>query len=250
LIQNMMPIAMAFWLSGRRISARHGVIFGSVLAVAVLVGVIYGTTFRGVKGSEEQVDFDSYLTSSSKAVEIIANRGFGENLAFGIETLAARMETTSSLAVVVANYEKLETYASDYGLAGNIWTFTWTAFIPRFVWPDKPIISDARAYSALYFDYGENSFAMTPMGDLLRNFGPLGVPIGMALLGLVLRILHVALVESQVRSVWRATLYFMLLTRVSYEGFFGTILPDMIRTTVIVVVAGILVNFMVRRKST
>ena len=249
LLHNLLPIAVAFWLSGRRIKLHNGIILGTILTSAVLVGVIYGTTFRLVKGAEEQVDFDSYMDSSSKAMQIIGDRGVGENVSFGLETLWQRIETTSSLAVVVANYEQLEYYAGDYGLAGNIWTYTWTAFIPRVVWPDKPIISDARAYSALYFDYGDNSFAITPIGDLLRNFGPVGVPIGMAILGFVLRIMYSSLVEGQVKSVWRSSAYYLLLIKISYEGFYGTILPDLIRMAVILLLAGLIINIMIRRRS-
>lgn len=249
LVQNLLPIVMAFWLSGRRIELQHGILVGTLVVGAVLLGIIYGTTFRNVKGTEDTVDLDVYLNSSSKAVSIIGNRGVSENLVFALDTLAQRMETASSLAVVVANYETLETYASGFGLAGNIWTFTWTAFVPRFVWPDKPIISDARAYSALYFDYGENSFAITPMGDLLRNFGPLGVPIGMALLGFVLRILYTGLVEGSVRSVWRSAAYYLLLVNISYEGFYGTILPSIMRLGVILLICGFIVSIFVRKRS-
>ncbi|MBC7908905.1 MAG: hypothetical protein H7Y30_00285 [Pyrinomonadaceae bacterium] len=248
LIQNLLPIIMAFWLSGRRIKLRHGVIFGTLLALAVLFGIIYGTTFRLVKGAEEQIDADKYLSHSAEAVKIIANRGVGENLTFALETLSQRMETTSSLAVVVANYEQLESYAGDYGLAGNIWTYTWTAFIPRFVWPDKPVISDARAYSALYFDYGDNSFAITPIGDLLRNFGPIGVPIGMAILGFVLRIMYTSLIEGG-RSVWRSAAYYLLLVNVSYESFYGTILPAILRLSLIILVCGFFISLMIRRRA-
>lgn len=249
LIHNLLPIVMAFWLSGRRIKLHHGIAFGIVLTGAVLLGIIYGTTFRGVKGAEEQVDFDVYLNQSGKALEIMGNRGVGSNLSFALETLAERMETTSSLAVVVANYEKLENYASDYGLAGNIWTYTWTAFIPRVIWPDKPVISDARAYSALYFDYGDNSFAITPIGDLLRNFGPIGVPVGMALLGFVLRIMYESLVNGPVRSVWRSAAYYLLLVNVSYEGFYGTILPSLLRLSIILLVCGLFISLMARRRT-
>jgi hypothetical protein len=249
LIQNLLPIAMAFWLSGRRIELRHGVLVGTLVVGAVLLGIVYGTTFRNVKGTEDTVKLDVYLTSASKTISVIADRGITENVVFALDTLAERMETASSLAVVVANYETLETYASDYGLAGNIWTFTWTAFIPRLFWPDKPIISDARAYSALYFDYGDNSFAITPMGDLLRNFGPIGVPIGMALLGFVLRILYTSLIDGAPRSVWRSAAYYLLLVNVSYEGFYGTILPSLLRLGLILWICGLIVSVLVRKRS-
>jgi hypothetical protein len=248
LIHNLLPIAMAFWLSGRRIKLHHGVIFGVLLTGAVLLGVIYGTTFRRVKGDEEQVDFNVYMNQSGQALQIMSDRGLKDNMTFALDTFAQRIETTSSLAVVVANYEQLENYASDYGLAGNIWTYTWTAFIPRFLWPDKPIVSDSRAYSALYFDYGDNSFAITPMGDLLRNFGPLGVPIGMALLGFILRVMYVSLIEGPTKSVWRSAAYYLLLVNVSYEGFYGTIIPSLLRLSVILLLAGVFISLIARKR--
>jgi len=248
LIHNLLPIAMAFWLSGRRIKFHHGVIFGTVLTAAVLLGIVYGTTFRSVKGAEEQVNLDTYLSQSSQAFRIMNQRGVTENFTFALQNLAERMETLSSLGVVVGNYEKLEEYADDYGLAGNIWTYTWTAFIPRFIWTDKPIIADARAYSALYFDFGENSFAITPIGDLLRNYGPIGVPLGMALLGFVLRILYTALVDGGTRSVWRSATYYLLLVNVSYEGFYGMLLPSMLRLMLILLLCGFVINLMVRKR--
>ncbi len=248
LIHNLLPIAMAFWLSGRRIKLHHGLILGTLLTGAVLLGVVYGTTFRRIKGDEEQVDFNTYLSQSGQAIKVMNDRGVKDNFAFAIDTLAQRMETTSSLAVVVANYEKLETYAGDYGLAGNIWTYTWTAFIPRFIWTDKPLISDARAYSALYFDYGDNSFAITPMGDLLRNFGPIGVPLGMALLGFFLRVLYVALIEGTQGSVWRSAAYYLLLVNVSYEGFYGTIIPSMLRLGILTLIGGLFISLIVNKR--
>ena len=51
--------------------------------------------------------------------------------------------------------------------------------IPRVIWKEKPSASDARKYSDLYFNQSDTSFAITPIGDLLRNFGIIGIPIGM-----------------------------------------------------------------------
>ena len=248
LLRSLIPIAMAYWLSGRRIKLRHGVIFGMLLTLALLVGMIYGSTFRFVKGTEDRMDVNTYLSTSAEALDVIADRSLLDNITFAFTQISERFETTSSLAVVVANYEKLNQFEADYGIANNIWTYTWTAFIPRLVWPDKPIISDARAYSALYFDFGGNSFAMTPIGDLLRNFGPLGIPLGMALLGFVLRILYKALVDGQAVSPWRAVAYYTVLTSVSYESFYGTILPELIRTCVILMLGCLLINVLVRRR--
>ena len=116
------------------------------------------------------------------------------------------------------------------------------------VWPDKPVASDPRKYSELYFDFGDNSFTITPVGDLLRNFGVVGVPIGMFILGLFLRTIYRALIEGRRITTWSATLYFMLITAVSYESFYGSILPYLFKVGVTTVVGIVFVNFFARRE--
>ena len=154
----------------------------------------------------------------------------------------------SSVAVVVSNYEELKPYEESYGLDNNVWNDTVTFFVPRVVWPDKPVASDPRKYSELYFDFGDNSFTITPVGDLLRNFGVVGVPIGMFILGLFLRTIYRALIEGRRITTWSATLYFMLITAVSYESFYGSILPYLFKVGVTTVVGIVFVNFFARRE--
>ncbi len=124
------------------------------------------------------------------------------------EALAARVENLSSVAVVVANYEALAPYEASYGLENNILNDLYASFIPRSIWNEKPPTSDARAYSDLYFNYGENSFAISPFADFLRNFGPIGVPLGMLVLGIDLRLIYSALTDNDVCDVEKGVLFF------------------------------------------
>lgn len=87
---------------------------------------------------------------------------------------------------------------------------------------------------------------MTVFGDLLRNFGPLGIPMGMALLGIFLRLLYTVGVEEGQQSAWRSAAYFMLLMAVPYESFYSTILPTWIRMVFMLLLGGAVVNFLVR----
>ena len=247
LLSNIIPIALAFWMSGRKIRLRHAAIFGVLGTIAVVIGMIYGTTYRSVKGTSDRVSVDQFFTTVERTVDTIFTQDLGKNADFAMQNIYDRLELTSSLAVVVSNYEKLQPYEKQYGLENNIWTYTWIAFIPRFVWPDKPLISDGSSYSDLYFDYGDNSFAITCIGDLLRNFGPLGVPLGMMLLGCVLRVIYASLVEDQPISLWRSVTYYILLSSISYEGFYGVILPTLIRVGFIMVLFLIAMNFIIGR---
>jgi hypothetical protein len=230
LLIGLLPVIFTFYHSGRRIKWQHTAIFGTLAVIAMLVGIVYGTQFRNIRGSEERVEAGDYFGQVLATIEHLGDSDPGTIVADGAHALASRVENFSSLAVVVANYEQLAPYEASYGLQDNIVNDLYSSFIPRFVWPDKPSTSDPRAYSDLYFNFGDNSFAITPFGDLLRNFGPIGILIGMLILGIYLRFLYAALIDTNSPALWKKVAYFLLLTVVSYEAFYATIFPTTIRT--------------------
>lgn len=243
-------VACAFVFSVKRIEMRHRVYGGALLVVCLVVGMIYGTAFRSIKQNESKVSVDEYVGSIGSTFDKLSNQNITQNLGQGFAAIAERFEAVSSLAVIVSNYEKLEPYEESYGLNNNIYNDLVTAFIPRPLWKDKPVGSDARKFADLYFSYGENSFTVTPMGDLLRNFGPVGVPLGMFFLGFLLSVIYTSLVENQEFSFWRTTLYYILLTGFSYEGFYGTIIPYLIKYGIIAIIGLLFVRIFQKREKT
>jgi oligosaccharide repeat unit polymerase len=247
LIQIFILVTFAFVLSGKKILFKHKVGGGFLLLLALLIGMIYGTTFRTIKTSQEHVSIDQYASSVFETFEKISDQDLGANLERGFLALTERFENVSQLAVVVSNYEALSTYEDQYGLDNNIWKDSVAFLIPRILWQDKPLATDPYKYGDLYFNYGENSFTLTPMGDLLRNFGPVGVPLGMIFLGIFLRLLYASLRENQEFSFWRAALYFMLLTGISYEGSFGLLIPYDIKIGLVSVLGLFIVWFFIKK---
>jgi len=232
LILILVLVAFAYCFSGRKITARHYAIGGVLVTLAVVFGIIYGTTFRNVKGSEEQISLDQYVTLVPATWNRLVEQDPGTTLVNGFSTLSERLDAISPLAVVVSNYEALAPYEEAWGINDNIYVDTFIFFIPRVVWPDKPVSIDPSRYGDLYFNFPENSFTLTPMGDLLRNFGPIGVPIGMFILGMIIRVLYSTLIEGQDFSYWRITLFFMMFTTISFEGTFGLIIPMLFKVGV------------------
>lgn len=234
LVLSVIIFTSAMVMVEGRIPARRWVILGTIAFFALFFGVVYGNSFRALKGNNDRISTERYL---ELAVDTVANMG-DMDVTKAVEEsfyqVAERLEIASSLAVVVSNYEALSTYEAGYGLDNNIWRYTWTALIPRFLWRDKPTIADNYSYNELYFGYGGFGLAITAMGDLLRNFGPIGVPIGMFVLGFLLRVLYASLVEGVNFSAWKATLYFIVLTQISYDSFYGQILPTTIRVGAVV----------------
>lgn len=71
------------------------------------------------------------------------------------------------------------------------------AFIPRAVWPDKPVLEQGTRFGQLLIEPGttqgvawESAFGMFHIGDLLVNFGVTGVLIGMCVLGCLYRVAY------------------------------------------------------------
>ena len=246
-IQLFVIITFAFILSGRKFSIKQGVLAGALLTFGITAGMIYGTTFRNVKGTEEMQSAEKYTENIFQALDEVGKTDVYDSLAFGAVNFTERVDVLSTLAVVVSNYEQLKPYEEAYGLDNNIWAETTTFIVPRIIWPDKPVISDPRKYSDLYFDFAGSSYAITPMGDLLRNYGMIGIPLGMFLIGLILRFIYRALVESQPGVLWRLTFYFMLVTSVSYEGFYGTIIPTFFKIAFISVIGILIVSLIAKR---
>ena len=140
-----------------------------------------------------------------------------------------RLNLISDVSVTIARFPALRELEAEHGIA-DLWTMTWTGFVPRALWPGKPRVSDARSYAALYFGWDGNSYATTPPADLIRNVGPLFMPLGMALFGVVLGALRAGLIASApVGTGERAALFSILLLSVNLEGSFGLLLPTMLR---------------------
>jgi hypothetical protein len=243
LLQGVIIVIFSFVLSGRALSIKKTLLITLSFCLAVVIGMIYGSFIRDASKENQGAGFESYVDNMLVTFETIGRNTSSDSLEFGLNTLAERLDILSSLAVVVSNYQQLEPYEETYGLKDNISKDLATTFIPRVIWPEKPQITDLnRLYGELYFNYGDNSFAMTPIGDLLRNFGVVGIFVGMLIVGILLRFIYGALIRGTQPSIFRATLYFMLLSPVNYEGFYSLIFSYMIKIGIISVIGLLLVK--------
>ena len=247
LLNVFILVAFAYVCSGKKVGPKQLAIGSFIITIAIIGGMIYGTTFRSIKQTQDRMDMDRYAGVIGETMTSISDQDLVGNLGYGLEALGTRLDSISPLAVVVSNYEKLGPYEEAYGISNNIWNETVVFIIPRFIWPEKPIPTPPEKYADLYFNFPNNSFTLTPMGDLLRNFGPWGIPCGMIFLGFVLRLIFSTLREGQPFSFWRTTLYYMLLSTLSYEGTFGLIVPTLFKMGFISIVGILIVRFFAGR---
>jgi hypothetical protein len=250
LLMIVILVAMAFVYSGRKLKVLHGAVFGTIAVLAVLSGMIYGTTFRHLKGDEDRTGIVEQLQIVEKTFDAITTQDTGKVLNEAFLHLSERIDGVSSVAVVVSNYERLKPFEAAHELENNIFTELWTMFVPRFLWANKPLIYNARAYSDLYFNFSGNSYTMTPISDLLRNFGPIGVPLGMVVIGFFLRFVYAVLIEDQTVTIGRATAYYMFVASLNYEGYYTMVILYGWRILLIVLVTLVVTDFfLIRKKS-
>lgn len=238
--QIFLVAAFAFTFSGRSLGLRHYIPGVALIAILLMLGMLYGTTFRQLKGNTNRESIDEYSRTVFATLDRITQDDPTKSLTDASKTLMERIDNVTPLAVVVSNYEALAPYEESLGISNNIYNDTLTFMIPRFIWPNKPVGIEPTKYADLYFNFPDNVFTITPMGDLLRNFGPVGVPIGMFILGLVIQIIYSALIDNQIAGYWRVTLFYMLMTNINFEGTYGLIIPALFKTSVFAIV-GLLV---------
>jgi hypothetical protein len=65
------------------------------------------------------------------------------------------------------------------------WMVPYYPFIPRFIWPSKPILDKGRRFSLAVGSTGTSSMGITYPGDLYALYGLPGIVLGMFLLGIV-----------------------------------------------------------------
>lgn len=208
------------------------VVLGAVAAVVVLsFSVSFATSFRALKspaGVERTVGLDDQLRFAADALGETVRRG-PLIVPDALETAAARLESTGQVAVVVSQYRSLRDEEIAVGIDDSVVDSLVSGLAPRLLWPGKPDPPDPRALSAIYFPIVENSYATTPVTDLLRNFGPVGVPVGMGVLGVALGVLG-GFRRARASSIATNMVVGAILIRaVSYEGFFGAIVSDSVR---------------------
>ena len=111
--------------------------------------MVYGTTFRSVKGNHDTMSIDQFAGVIGDTFSTISSQDMSANLGRGFGALADRLDSISPLAVIVSNYESLAPYEEAYGMANNIWNEPWF-FDPSRNMADKPYRSILRAMATLF----------------------------------------------------------------------------------------------------
>jgi hypothetical protein len=126
--------------------------------------------------------------------DFASNYGVRDWLVDGVGATLNRFDGLSILALIMQATPDVVPYQGGWTI-GLIFLF----WIPRAIWPDKPVLSVGRWINDTYtLGAGlETSVGSTWIGEFYLNFGWLGVFFGMLGLGILYRVLHEALLAHK-----------------------------------------------------
>jgi hypothetical protein len=215
---------IALWYARRKLPWRSLLV---LLLVLVFVVFPFYNTFRSL---------DPYLPAVTRAemtYEIIRHWDLHQYVDASIGTVKMRLALINSVAVVIRDVGRWVPYAKGKTLFMPTLAF----FIPRVIWPEKPVWRMGRDFGETFrvvhiLDQRTN-IAVTVPGELYWNFDLPGILIGMALWGLALRWLYRRYGEAAGLDPVRRAVHIVLLVQfVHFGGGLATMLVSVTRIIV------------------
>ena len=190
ILQSFVVVALVSSVVQRRLNLQWLLLplFGLILLYPV--SDAYRGLVRG-RGTEAVTSLREAGRAGRMALQDAAQQTGGARSIWqvGLALTVQRLELLTSIAQVLT----LDARARSF-VRGDVrwWMVPIYPFIPRFIWPSKPILLESARFTIVLgggrasdITKGISSTAITYPGDLYLHFGLLGIPVGMFLLGLV-----------------------------------------------------------------
>lgn len=186
-LQNFIVVALISSFVKRRLNLRWLVIPLFALVLLYPVSNAYRSLVRG--GGVEVTSFEGGARAGQMAFSKVGEgeSTVGDVWREGLNQTLQRLDLLTSVAQVLALGPRASMVKGDI----HWWMLPVYPFVPRFLWPSKPILDEGGWFTvALRGGSGDaatigSATSITYPGDLYLQFGLLGVPFGMFVLGLV-----------------------------------------------------------------
>jgi hypothetical protein len=182
LFQIVLAVLFAYHYSNRRIALRLIILLGVFLLVLFPLVQTYRDVFHSSLGAMTDPGVSDILGLTGDL-----SSSFLKAIDPG-NTLNAIMNRANQLDYLTIMIHRVPTYINH---TSTIWPNILAAFIPHAIWQDKPTLALGRyMVSVIVGSPSHGNAPMTNVGELYLNFGIIGVPTGMFLLGVIYRILY------------------------------------------------------------
>lgn len=171
-------------------------------------------------------------TVAAEVADEVSTMGPGDYLGYAI---GERFERLNEAATVAALRETVPS-TMDYKY-GETYLPIVTWAIPRFIWPDKPTFqyfNEIGHTTGLIGPFDTvTTIVYTSIGELYLNFGDLGVPLGMFLLGMLTRWLYQALIVGAPNQTGMLLYGLLIMPVWSVEEALGPAMGGAVRDVIV-----------------
>jgi hypothetical protein len=221
--------------------------WGLIAAAALTTGVLFITQYRVLRrelfAPDQRMSVRESADLMFRSAEVVRDLGGEERTGFLRTSFLERFSAIENLAVTLGRLEELRGLEAEKGMDHNIRKDLLWGFVPRALYPAKPLIGSFGAdFSKVYLNDEDITYnGPTVVGDLYRNWGMPGIVLGMAFMGAVLRWLYRRLIVDAA-GFPMAALYFLVLSRVNWENTFSPFFTEGVRAIVSLLLMNLLLE--------
>jgi hypothetical protein len=224
------------------------------LPVSLLV--VIGVLFLFLSPVKKNIRSAIVESGAPAAAEVSATDRAGDWISQAVgywgEAFSGKRDLAESTSDAVSRTDLIHTFAHIYSLTpssvpyqnGQTYSYLAIAWIPRAIWPEKPVANSANNFYAVAYDVSTeegvktSSFGATLIGEGYMNFGVPGVVIVMAFLGVVTSVLEDVFAGKESgpggQAIFLATfVYFLNGIGTSAELLFGGLVQNLVASCIL-----------------
>lgn len=199
IFQLILAILFAYYYTNRRIT-RKALLYGGLFIVVFFPLVqTYRNVYKNTFGFNPDPNINEVVALTGE-VSTSFQREASINNAF--EQVMNRANQLDYLTMILYRVPFYINYTS------TLWPNIVAAFVPRLLWPDKPVLVLGRYMVNVILGSPSSSNApITNIGEFYLNFGTFWVPIGMLILGVFFRLIYEYLRVATPSRILQGALY-------------------------------------------
>ncbi|MCP3978810.1 MAG: hypothetical protein GY716_05700 [bacterium] len=195
--------------------ARHRIPWATLLTLLLILIFVVFPFFNTYREIDPRLGAKQRITMTA---DVIKQWDGEKYLDRSIGLFQFRMALITSVAVIVRDCGRWVPYQRGEKLFLNVMA----TFIPRFIWPNKPVERTAREFGETFrvvhiLDKRTNPSVTVP-GELYWNFHLPGIIVGMALWGLAMRLLYRRYGEAEALDPVRRAVHILVLIQFGHFG--------------------------------
>lgn len=187
-------VAVSYILYERRI--RKSWLLAGLLTLIVLYP--FAQFYRELLDTTRVLGVKAFVQNPAAVVAALSDfagsADLGKYISAGLEATGRRLDALGTLSVIVRDTPERVPYQGGWTIG-----LIFVSYIPRLIWPGKPTTTTGTWVSQNYGSQLDLHTNVGPswIGELYFNWGYIGVVLGMAVMGILLRILQERLFDAR-----------------------------------------------------